>query len=335
MSDTNSTDSVPVIGPGLPVPPGFRCGFVAIAGKPNVGKSTLMNRLVGDKVAIVSPRPQTTRNRILGIKTLPRAQIIYVDTPGVHKPRKGEIMNRMMVLEAWSAIGDADVVLVMVEPWKNVRPSPGQEGDEPNALSPLVAGILKSLKNQEKPAILAINKIDTLDTPASLLPQIDFYSRQHPFAAIVPICALHEDGVDRLEQEIIALLPEAGPHFPEDMFTDRAERFLAAEMVREKIFHFLEREIPYSTAVQVEKWDETSKPGLIHMMMVISIERESQKGIVIGKGGRMLKQIGQAARLDLERFFAKKVFLELTVRVAENWTRDSRKVQELGNLEPT
>jgi GTP-binding protein Era len=295
----------------------FRSGYVSIAGRPNVGKSTLLNGVLGEKIAIISRKPNTTRNRILGIKNLAHAQVVFLDTPGIHLARKH--LNRHMVRQALSACGDADLVLLMIEATRA-----WQEDD------------LFTLKNISKlavPCFLLINKIDKVEKP-SLLPLIDESARlgkselSSGFDEIFPISALTGDGVGEVVKKIVGYLPEGPAYFPEDMITDQAERFLAAEIIREKVFSMTQDEVPYSTAVTVENFKEDA--GIIRIFAVIYVERDSQKGIIIGNKGAMLKKIGTEARKDLEEFLGQKVFLELFVRVEKDWTKRPRAMKKLG-----
>lgn len=278
----------------------FRCGFVSLLGRPNVGKSTLMNRMVGGKVSITSPKPQTTRNRILGIHNLPGAQAIYMDTPGIHDPKKP--LNQRMIKEVKKAAGDCDLAVMIIEadrPWR----------DE----DLLALDLVETLKVKK---ILAINKIDKVPKQ-SILPLIDHSSKLGVFDQIVPVSALKGENVDRFGEVVLNLLPEGPALFPLDMITDQAERFWAAEMIREKVVRKTSQELPYSTAVEVEEFKESDK--LIRIRAVIYVERDSQKPIIIGRKGAMIKQIGTEARLDIENFLGRKVFLDLVVRVDKNW----------------
>lgn len=278
----------------------FRCGFISLLGRPNVGKSTLMNRMVGGKVSITSPKPQTTRNRILGIHNLPGAQAIYMDTPGIHDPKKP--LNQRMIKEVKKAAGDCDLAVMIIEadrPWR----------DE----DLLALDLVETLKVKK---ILAINKIDKVPKQ-SILPLIDHSSKLGVFDQIVPVSALKGENVDRFGEVVLNLLPEGPALFPLDMITDQAERFWAAEMIREKVVRKTSQELPYSTAVEVEEFKESDK--LIRIRAVIYVERDSQKPIIIGRKGAMIKQIGTEARLDIENFLGRKVFLDLVVRVDKNW----------------
>lgn len=292
---------------------GFKSGYIAIVGKPNVGKSTLLNRIIAHKIAAISPKPQTTRNRILGIKTTERAQMIFVDTPGLHEP-KGPF-HKYMVEEVLKAMREVDVVLLLVD-----ASTQNLADDEAIALS---------LKDFKAPSILAVNKIDLVAKP-SLLPLMDRFSRLHPFEAIVPVSALTGDGVEELENEIMNLLPEGPLYFPEDQITDLPQRFLASELIREKVFNLCGEEIPYSVAVVVDEFQEREEPKPVFIRATLYVEKESQKGIVIGQGGRMLKKIGSLAREELEHQMGRKVFLELWVKVEKNWSRNTRSLRKLG-----
>lgn len=303
----------------------FRAGFCAIVGRPNVGKSTLLNRILGEKLAVVTPKPQTTRNRILGVKNRPGAQIVFVDTPGIHRGRSE--LNRYMVEQALAAAAQCDVVLYMVEaprvpPEKLV--GPGFDPGEGNRF------ILSKLAEIERPRILAINKIDQLEDKTTLLPLIEGYTRLLSFDDVVPISATLGDGVDRLEEVVASYLPEGPPLYPEEMLTDRAERFLAAELIREQVFLLLEDELPYSTAVTIDSFQERPEKKDVVIDAVIHVERLSQKKIVIGEGGRMIKEIGTRARAEIARLLGCPVHLRLFVKVDPDWTQKQRKLRELG-----
>ena len=289
----------------------FRSGFVSIIGRPNVGKSTLLNSILGEKVSIVTPKPQTTRNRIRGIKTLPAEQIIFIDTPGIHKPRHK--LGDTMVKTALEAFKEVDIILFMVEPH-----DPGK-GDK---------FIIKLLEEAQTPVFLLINKIDTVKK-IDLLPLIDRLKEFYPFKEIIPISALKQDGIEILLKKIYDYLPPGPKYYSDDIITDQLERFMVSEIIREKATEMTEEEIPHSIAVEVIEWKERES-GLILIMSNIYVERDSQKGIIIGKGGRMLKAIGTAARADIEKLLNTKVFLELWVKVKKDW-RDNRKtLEELG-----
>jgi GTP-binding protein Era len=291
----------------------FRSGYVAIIGRPNVGKSTLINRVLGQKLCITSRRPQTTRHRILGIKTTEQGQFIYVDTPGLHSDNK-KAMNRYMNRAAASSIEDVDVVLFVVEGLKWT--------DEDQK-------VLNRLKKDAKaPVILVLNKADKLSDKAALLPQIENLSQQFNFAAVVPISARKGMNTDLLEQEIAKLMPEGELIYDEDQLTDRSSRFLAAEIVREKLFRFLGQELPYSLTVEVELFEE--EDGMYRIGAVVYVERSGQKSIVIGKKGEQLKLIGKEARLEMEQLFGCKVFLQIWVKVREGWSDNERMLKNLG-----
>ena len=290
---------------------GFRSGFVMLAGAPNVGKSTLLNRVLGEKVSITSKKAQTTRNRILGVLHREGAQLVFMDTPGVHRATRD--LNLRMVEVALSAMGDADLILFMVD---LKSPDPDAEGF-----------VLEKLEKQPRPVVLALNKTDQVPAEA-VLQAIDRWRTIYPFQAVVPISAKHGHQVDTLVEVMTDLLPEGPPFFPEDAFTDMPERFIAADMIREKVFRLTGEEIPYATAVTVESFEE--RAGMVHVHATIHVERESQKAIVIGKGGAKLKQIGQAAREDMERMLGTRVFLKLFVRVQKNWSRDTRALRKFG-----
>ena len=291
----------------------FRSGYVAIIGRPNVGKSTLINRVLGQKLCITSRRPQTTRHRILGIKTTEQGQFIYVDTPGLHSDNK-KAMNRYMNRAAAASIEDVDVILFVVEGLKWT--------DEDQK-------VLKRIQQDATaPVILVLNKADKLTDKAALLPQIQDLSQQYTFAAVVPISARKGMNTDVLEREITKLMPEGEMIYDEDQLTDRSSRFLAAEIVREKLFRFLGQELPYSLTVEVELFEEDD--GMYRIGAVIYVERGGQKSIVIGKKGEQLKHIGQEARMEMEQLFGCKVFLQLWVKVREGWSDNERMLKNLG-----
>jgi GTP-binding protein Era len=288
-----------------------RAGFVAIVGRPNVGKSTLLNRLVGQKVAIVTAKPQTTRNRILAIANTGSAQIIFFDTPGIHKPKHE--MNRRMVELAVASLKQVDLALLVADVTQPFGP-----GDE---------YVLERIREAGVKAVLAINKIDRVKKPA-LLPLIDEYQRRGEFVEIVPISALEGENVDVLVSVLEKYLPEGEPLYPEDTLTDLPERFFVAEIVREKILELTRQEIPYATAVLVESWEE--QEGLTRIEATVLAERDSQKGILVGKGGSMLKAIGTAARRDIEAFLGTRVFLGLHVKVRADWRENEGLLSRLG-----
>ncbi|MEE9493447.1 MAG: GTPase Era [Gammaproteobacteria bacterium] len=290
----------------------FKCGYVALVGRPNVGKSTLLNRLIGQKISITSRRPQTTRHRILGIKTEETFQIVYVDTPGIHS-KTPRAMNRYLNRAALDSLYDVDVIIMLVE---DTRWLPDDEW------------VLEKLQALKTPVILAINKIDRLDNRESLLPQIQMLSQKMDFIDVIPLSARKGDNTDALEQSILTHLPESSPFFPEDQITDRSERFLAAEMVREKLFRKLGKEIPYGLTVEIEQFKREDNTLLIHALILI--EKASQKPIVIGNKGRLLKEVGTEARRDMQKMFDSKVFLNLWVKVKEGWADDERALQSLG-----
>lgn len=291
----------------------FRSGYAAFIGRPNAGKSTLLNRLVGEKIAAVSNKPQTTRHKIQGIVTSPEGQIVFVDTPGVHKP--GYLLNRRMMTAVHDAILSVDLLVLM----RDASVSTGN-GDK---------FVLDLVKQSEKPAILVLNKIDKIKEKHELLPLIDFYSKQYEFAEIIPISALKGDAVDNLLKQIAKHLPVGEPIFSEDEMTDQPMRVIVAEMVREQILATTGDEIPYVTAVVTEVYDETD-PSATRIHCVIYVERDSQKGIIIGKGGIKLKKIGTEARVDIEKILNKKVFLQLFVKVVPDWRNKERNLDDIG-----
>ena len=295
-----------------------RSGMVAIVGPPNAGKSTLMNGLLEQKISIVSPRPQTTRNRILGIMNDEGYQIVLLDTPGLHKAR--EPLNQEMVRIALDSLHDVDAVVYMIDvslplPEK-LKEEKGQE----------LAGYMEQVSC---PVILVLNKVDLLNKE-KLLAMIRLYAEIFPFYAVIPMSALHGDGNERLVAELLQVLPLGPRYYPEDIPTDATERFLVAEIIREKVFLLTGEEIPYSTAVLIESFKEDPVKGLVTIHAAIVLERESQKGIVIGKGGLKLKSIGTSARKDIERLLDQKVLLKLWVKVRKNWSRDENFLKELG-----
>ena len=292
----------------------MKAGFVSFIGRPNAGKSTLLNRLVGTKLAIVSDKPQTTRNRILGVRNYPDAQVVFLDTPGIHRPLHR--MNVRMVDAAVDTIREVDVLCLVVDVTE-----PLGKGDR---------FVLDLVKDAEAPVFLVLNKIDLMKK-ARLLPLMQQYSEMASFAEIVPVSAATGDNVDRLERALLDRLPEGEPLYPADYLTDQPERFFASEIVREKLLQFTRAEIPFSSAVVVDKFEEPERPGgLMSLHCTIVVDRESQKPIVIGRGGEMIKRIGTAAREDLERFFDTKVFLDLHVRVKSEWREDERVLNDLG-----
>jgi GTP-binding protein Era len=290
----------------------YRCGFVALVGRPNVGKSTILNRLVGQKVSITSQRPQTTRHRILGIKTDQQAQIVFVDTPGLHA-RQTRAMNRYLNRAAVDSLRDVDVVIFVVEGTR------WQEDDD---------WVLEKLSQLTCPVILAINKIDRVADKTDLLPQLEVLSGKREFAELIPICAKKGDHLQQLECAVRDRLPESPPCYSEDQVTDRSERFLAAELVREKLFRKLGEEIPYGLTVEIERFRTEKKT--LHIYALIWVEKESHKPIVIGNKGERLKEVGREAREDMQRVFGRKVFLQLWVKVKEGWADDERALRSLG-----
>lgn len=289
----------------------FSSGFITVVGRPNVGKSTLINAVTGMKIAAVSDKPNTTRNRILGIKTLKDAQLIFIDTPGIHKAR-GKL-GKAMVHTAMAAIDEADVILMMIE-----------------VKDPFGRGDRFIIENLPKPSILIINKIDTVDK-SEILGIIDESRRlEGKFLEVIPISARNSDGIDDLLATIVKYMPEGPKYFPEDMVTDQPERFLAAEFIREKIFQLTKQEIPYKTAVVIEEFKDEPEKGLVRISAVIYVERNNHKGIIIGKKGEMLKEIGSLARGDMERVLGAKVFLELWVKVSEGWTERENLIKDYG-----
>ncbi len=290
----------------------YRCGFVALVGRPNVGKSTILNRLVGQKISITSRRPQTTRHRILGIKTDEQAQIVFVDTPGLHA-RQPRAMNRYLNRAAIDSLRDVDVVVFVVEGTR------WQEDDD---------WVLEKLEQLSCPVILAINKIDRVADKTDLLPQLEVLSEKRAFAELIPICAKNGDHLQQLEAAVRKRLPESPPYYSEDQVTDRSERFLAAELVREKLFRKLGEEIPYGLTVEIERFRKEKKT--LHVYALIWVEKDSQKAIVIGKKGERLKEVGTEAREDMQRIFGQKVFLQLWVKVKEGWADDERALRSLG-----
>jgi len=300
-------------------PPGpHRAGFAAIVGRPNVGKSTLLNRLLGQKVAIVSPKPQTTRSRILGVVTRPGAQVALLDTPGLHSARGG--LNARMVQEALQTLNDADAALFMIE-----AGSP--------AIDSATRKAIDQVKAVEKPTLLVINKIDAMPR-AQLLPLIDRWRGEHAWTEVYPLSALTGENVDGLLDALVRYLPEGPPLFPDDVWTDVPERELAAELVREQILRQTEQEVPYSAAVVVEEFDESEREvgprGLTRISATVFVERDSQKAILIGRGGARLKEIGTKAREQIEKLLGCKVFLQLHVKVEKDWTQSSRGLRRAG-----
>ncbi|MGP8049079.1 MAG: GTPase Era [Desulfobaccales bacterium] len=290
----------------------FRCGFIALIGYPNVGKSTLLNRLVGGKIAITSPKPQTTRFRLLGIVNTPAAQMLFLDTPGILEP-KGRL-NAILAQAALTALAEADVVVWLAEP------------RAPYLQDPVLLPHLRRLK---RPLLVAINKIDTV-AKTRLLPLIQIFHQAFPAATIIPISALLGDGLAELQAEIARLLPAGPPLYPPDQDTEASERLLVAEFIRERVLHHAWEELPHAVAVAVEEFDESRRPELVRIRAVIYVERDSQKAIIIGKQGRLLKAIGIEARQEIESLLGARVFLDLWVKVWKNWRKDPLALRALG-----
>jgi GTP-binding protein Era len=291
-----------------------KSGFVSLIGRPNAGKSSLLNRIIGTKLAIVSDKPQTTRTRILGVKNYPDGQIVFVDTPGIHRPLHR--MNVRMVDTAVETIGEVDVVGVVV--------------DASESRGAGIRYVLDLVKTSSAKAVLILNKIDLIKKP-KLLPLIEGFSQERDWEAIVPVSAATGDNVDRLERVLLDAVPEGEPLYPADYLTDQPERDMAAEMVREQVLRHTRDELPFSTAVLIDQFQEpSSDDNLLRIYATVVVERESQKPIVIGRGGEIIKQIGTAARQEMERFFQTKVFLDLRVAVREQWREDDRMLDRLG-----
>ena len=289
-----------------------RCGYVAIVGRPNVGKSTLLNHLLGQKISITSRKPQTTRHRVLGIKTEGGNQIIFVDTPGLHM-QAGKAINRYMNRAASAAIRDVDVVVMVVD-----RTAWTEED----------AMVLEQVRQGGLPCLLVVNKVDLLEDKAALLPHLQALAAKADFAAILPVSALRRHNIAELEQEIVKFLPESGYFFPEEQITDRSQRFLAAEIVREKIMRQLGEELPYSITVEIEEFAQ--QDAVLHISALIFVERKGQKKILVGEGGSRLRSIGSDARRDMELLFDSKVMLRLWVKVKSGWSDDERALRSLG-----
>jgi len=289
-----------------------RCGYVAIVGRPNVGKSTLLNHILGQKISITSRKPQTTRHQVLGIKTEDNHQIIFVDTPGLHKDA-GKAINRYMNRAASAAIRDVDLVVFVVD-----RTAWTEEDGI----------VLEQIEQSGLPTMLVVNKIDLLANKTELLPHLQILATKAEFAAILPVSALRQHNVDALEEQILTLLPKSAHFFPEDQITDRSQRFLAAEVVREKIMRQLGDELPYSIAVEIEEFGQDGE--VLHISAVIFVERTGQKKILIGDKGSRLRSIGSDARHDMESLFDSKVMLRLWVKVKSGWSDDERALRSLG-----
>jgi GTP-binding protein Era len=291
------------------------CGYCAIVGRPNVGKSTLLNRLIGQKLAITSHKPQTTRHTILGVKSMPGGQVIYVDTPGIHQ-RGDQPMNRYLNRAAKSALIDVDLLLFVVEAlcW-----------------TPEDMAVLEAVSKSDSKVILLVNKIDQVKDKEKLLPFLSEISQKHPFAEIIPVSARKGDNLDALEEKVLGYLPEGDNFFPEDQLSDRSERFFAAELVREQLTRRYAKEIPYALTVEIEKFEETGE--LYRINALIWVERPGQKNIIIGNKGSALKEVGTQARREMEKFFGKKVFLQLWVKVKKSWSSDEAALSRLGYSE--
>jgi len=295
-----------------PAGPGYRCGYVALVGRPNVGKSTLLNRILGQKLSIVTAKPQTTRQRIAGIKTTPAGQVVYVDTPGIHQAA-GSALNRHMNRIAQASFHDVDLVLFLVEAGRWTR------ADE---------HVARVLADVDVPALLVVNKIDLVKDKGELLRFLSEKPKTERFRQVLMIAAQDGDGVADLERAVLTYLPFSRPLYEEDEFTDRSERFLAAELVREQLMLRLHQELPYSIAVEIEEFKR--EEGLLRIGAVVWVEREGQKQIVIGRGGGVLKQVGSQARHGMEQFFGEKVFLRLWVKVSRDWSDDERALRQFG-----
>ncbi|QWR78253.1 GTPase Era [Candidatus Magnetomonas plexicatena] len=291
---------------------GFRFGFVSIIGKPNVGKSTLLNKIIGHKLAIVTSRPQTTRNRIMGIKNLVGGQIVFYDTPGIHDAKHK--LGEFLVKTAVAAVKETELTYFVTDP------TPADDTD---------IGIIKTLKEQSKPSFLLINKTDTVSDKSRLLRVIDEYRDLYDFSEIIPISAKTGDGIDILLEKTLRLLPEGPAGFSTDVLTDKFERFMAAEIIREKAMELTYEELPHALAVEIVTWKEKSK-NLVSISANIYVEKDSQKGIIIGKRGALLKETGSRARLEIERLLGAKVYLELFVKVRDKWRKDANTLKELG-----
>jgi len=294
----------------------FKSGYIGIIGRPNVGKSTLLNTIIGERIAITTPKPQTTRNRIMGIRNVTNGQMIFLDTPGIHKASTP--LNQLMVNTATETFRNADLLLLLVEANVGLH-----RGD---------LAIIRSLEKVRRPVILVVNKTDLV--PKDTLPTlVTAFQETFSFADTLPLSALIGNGVDALLDKLWQFLPEGPPYFPADQMTDRSERFVAAEIVREQVLLLTHQEIPYSTAVLVETFKEDEAKNLISIQATIHVEKDSQKGILIGKKGAMLKKIGTAARLEMEKFFAARIYLELFVRIQKDWTHDKRMLREFGYID--
>jgi len=301
---------------GFMIKKGYKSGFVAIIGRPNVGKSTFLNRVIGQKIAIMSDKPQTTRNKIQGVYTTDDAQIIFIDTPGIHKPKHK--LGDFMVKVAQSALQEVDLILFMVNAVEGLG-----RGDE---------FIIERLKHVQTPVFLVINKIDEVH-PDDLLPLIEQYRSLHAFAEVIPISALQGNNVETLLQQIKNYLPEGPQYYPAHQVTDHPERFIIAEFIREKALHLTREEVPHSIAVVIDSIERRENSDTVYVAATIIVERDSQKGIIIGKRGQMLKEIGQRARIDIEALLGSKVFLELWVKVQKDWRNKMGQLRDLGYRE--
>ncbi len=296
---------------------GFRSGYVALIGEPNVGKSTLLNAILGQKLSIVTPKPQTTRHKIAGILTRENHQIVFLDTPGLIKPKY--TLQEVMMQFAGDAIEEADIVMFLTEAGDR-----GAVGAVRNSRE-----IAKLFKLKKKPVFMVINKIDLIKK-SEVLPLIQAFSESHPFDEVIPVSALKEENLDDLKKTIVEYLPEGNAYYPEDYVSDRDERFFVSELIREEIFKVFKEEVPYATTVEIEEFRESDSERKTFIRAVVYVERDSQKGIIIGKGGAALKQIGQNARRQIEELIGHEVFLELFVKVEKEWRDDRRKINRLG-----
>ncbi len=293
----------------------FRCGYIALIGRPNVGKSTLMNFILGQKISITSHRPQTTRHRIVGIKTTDEAQFVYVDTPGIHN-NETKAMNRYMNRTAGASFKDVDVIILLVDALR------WTEEDEL---------VIKRLQHVKTPVVLAVNKIDLLKKKEDLLPYIEKIKNKYEFENIIPVSAMKGDNIEGFEKTIFEYLPKSEAFYDEDQITDRSSRFMASEIIREKLTRNLTQELPYNLTVEIEKFTNDGK--ILDIAAIIWVERDNQKAIIIGKKGSKLKDMGTKARIDMEKLFEQKVFLQLWVKVKSGWSDDERALNSLGYLD--
>jgi GTP-binding protein Era len=291
----------------------FRSGFVAIVGRPNVGKSTLLNQIIGQKIAIMSDKPQTTRNKIQGVYTTDEGQVVFIDTPGIHKPKTK--LGDYMVKAASSALKEVDVILFLIDVTEEYG-----AGDQ---------FIIDQLKQTNTPVFLILNKIDRVH-PEALLPIMDLYRSKHDFAELIPVSALQGNNVSRLLEQIMNRMPEGPQYYPTDQVTDHPERFVAAELIREKILQLTREEIPHSIAVEIEQMQVRETGNTVYIGAVIYTERDSQKRIIIGKNGRVLKEVGQLARREIEALLGSKIFLELWVKVKKDWRNRVQQLRSFG-----